>query len=194
MGIPVYNSPLDFYKIKSKNYPLLVGNDIEGDVILSKKEWDNHINKEEIMNDIAKFKDHLRSLNETSWIERVILKNPVEIGRCRGLANHEINVPIIKDISVSTINGLIYSYEEEMQQSAPLHIPSVLHNTDLGKNILHELKNTKFSSNVFCHNYLCYKSFVLKNNKLIGVKNWEYAGFYPPEFEDIIQKHLEFFA
>jgi thiamine kinase-like enzyme len=81
-----------------------------------------------------------------------------------------------------------------MQQSAPLHIPSVLHNTDLGKNILHELKNAKFSSNVFCHNYLCYKSFVLKNNKLIGVKNWEYAGFYPPEFEDIIQKHLEFFA
>ncbi|KXN73188.1 hypothetical protein CONCODRAFT_3853 [Conidiobolus coronatus NRRL 28638] len=52
--------------------------------------------------------------------------------------------------------------------------------------ILNELKSTTFSDSVFCHNYLCYKCFVLKKNKLIGITNWQYAGYYPPEFEDII--------
>ena len=49
-------------------------------------------------------------------------------------------------------------------------MPFLIH-TDLGRNILNDFNNAKFSNNVFCHNYLCYKSFVVKDSKLIGIGN-----------------------
>ncbi|CAO3648015.1 unnamed protein product [Cunninghamella echinulata] len=74
-------------------------------------------------------------------------------------------------------------------------IPDSLVNTNLGHKILNDIKTCNdilIQGNALCHNALYYKSFILKNNKLIGIKNWQYAGYYPPALEDIIHRYLEY--
>lgn len=71
-------------------------------------------------------------------------------------------------------------------------VPSHLIQSDLGKRILHDLKTTTYSKPVFCHNYLCPDSFIIKDKKLVAIRNWQYAGYYPPELEDIIHRYLEY--
>jgi thiamine kinase-like enzyme len=133
-----------------------------------------------------KFKSYLRTLKEKRhW------SHPLPYGILGRIGNY-INTPILNTGGLCDIDDFVQCYEETINGSSVGSIPKSLTDTDLGRNILEELKSTKFSSKyVFCHNALYYKSFVLKDNKLIGIRNWQYAGFYPPEFENIIAKYLD---
>jgi thiamine kinase-like enzyme len=137
------------------------------------------------MKEANHFKYYLRTLKENKpWY----YPSPYGIiGRC----SKYIVTPIFCTSSISDIDDFIFFYEKCINGERQGYIPKSLTDTDLGKNILDELKNAKFSNYVFCHNALHYKSFVIKDNKLIGIRNWKYAGFYPFEFEDIVAKYLD---
>jgi hypothetical protein len=179
-------SGLECYNKLGGNYPILIGEDIEGDTFNTLEEWHAYPYKYEIMNKANQFKHYLRTLKvkKPSWLY------PSEHDKVGRIGN-SVNTPIGDERFIYCIDDFIYSFEKRINGECQGHIPKSLTDTDLGRNILDELKNAKFSTNVFCHNYLCYKSFVVKDNKLIGIRNWQYAGFFPPEFEDIIQTYLD---
>jgi hypothetical protein len=105
------------------------------------------------------------------------------------------STPLIQKLVLEkgdSVDNFIHSFECMMQ----LHdhkptCPESLINTELGKNILEDLKSANYSPSRFCHNALHYKNFVLKDNQLIGITGWEYSGRYPPELEDIIAKYID---
>lgn len=188
-----YQSGIECYnKLDKGRYPILVGEDIKGDTIETLDEWNTHPYKHEIMLDAMKFKEYLRSLNEIEgFFNRIFNTPPFDIGRI-GNVNR---TPILEvDHSCNNIESYIRNFDSSINKCNKLgaKVSPCLVQTDLGRRILNDLNNTEFSDNVFCHNALYYKSFVLKNNKLIGIKNWQYSGFYPPELEDIIQCYISY--
>lgn len=181
-----FNSGLDCYNKLGGNYFIKVGEEIEGDIFETLEDWNKYPYKDKIIKEVNQFKHYLRTLKEKRpWY----YPSPsCLIGRC----GNRTTTPIYQTCSIWDIDDFINSYEECINGKQIGRIPNSLTNTDLGRNILEELKESKFSEYVFCHNALYYKSFVVKNDQLIGIRNWQYAGFYPPEFEDIVQKYLEY--
>jgi hypothetical protein len=173
-------------------YTIRVGENIDGDTFDSLEDWYSCPYKYEIMNDAMKFKNYLRTLKEVDgYFNRMIANIPIDIGRIG-----ETNItPILESTKLtSSIEGYIRDFDSTINNINKYGgaAPKSLINTDLGNRILRDLNNTYYSENVFCHNALYYKSFVLRDNKLIGIRNWQYAGFYPPEFEDVVHKYLEY--
>ncbi|KAI8578371.1 hypothetical protein K450DRAFT_247568 [Umbelopsis ramanniana AG] len=183
-------SPIKYAKTINKT-SILIGEDIVGDTIETLEEWYSHPHKYEIMQDAMKFKEHLRSASSLPYWVKFLGMHRDEVGMFHGIVT-----PIIRCFS-DYLAYLIDDFEKGVNGTfnhPNAGVPPDLIETQLGKTILNELRNTTFSKDyVFCHNALYYKSFVLKDNKLIGIRNWQYAGFYPPEFEDIIHKYLEVF-
>jgi hypothetical protein len=180
-----FKSGIDCYNKLGGNYFIEVGEEIKGDTFESLEEWNRYPYKDKIMKEANYFKYYLRTLKEKKpWY----YPSPsCLIGRC----SNRIITPIYHTCSLWDIDDFIFSYEECIN-GEQIGIPKSLIDTDLGRNILEELKETKFSEYVFCHNALYYKSFVVKIDQLIGIRNWKYSGFYPSEFEDVIQKYLEY--
>ncbi|CAO3613873.1 unnamed protein product [Cunninghamella echinulata] len=175
---------LSYYKRLSNKYL-----DTEGDKINSLEYWYQYIYKYDIMNEVAMFKNELRNMTKSTWYR----KNNVYIG----MYPRPVITPIIKFElmeRIETIYDLIKEFELNVtgKRGGKGSIPDILKGTIIGNAILKELKETHYSENVFCHNNLYYKNFIIKENKLIGIDHWECSGFYPPEFEDIIQRYLEF--
>ncbi|KAH8548389.1 hypothetical protein BGW37DRAFT_181628 [Umbelopsis sp. PMI_123] len=170
---------------------ILIGEDIEGDTIETLEAWYKHPYKYEIMRDAMSFKEHLRSQSRISYLGKLLGITRFEIGLIEG-----VRTPIILS-DCDCMERLICNFEKGVDGKfnyPRAGLPPDLIGTELGHTILNELKNTSFSEDyIFCHNALYYKSFVLKDNKLIGIRNWQYAGFYPPEFEEVTYKYLEFF-
>lgn len=188
-----YKSPIECYnKMDKGRYTIRVGENIDGDTFDSLEDWYSCPYKYEIMNDAMKFKNYLRTLKEVNgYLNRMIANIPIDIGRIG-----ETNItPILESTKLtSSIEGYIRDFDSTINNINKYGgvAPKSLINTDLGNRILRDLNNTYYSENVFCHNALYYKSFVLRDNKLIGIRNWQYAGFYPPEFEDVVHKYLEY--
>lgn len=188
-----YKSPIECYnKMDKGRYTIRVGENIDGDTFDSLEDWYSCPYKYEIMNDAMKFKNYLRTLKEVDgYFNRMIANIPIDIGRIG-----ETNItPILESTKLtSSIEGYIRDFDSTINNINKYGgvAPKSLINTDLGNRILRDLNNTYYSENVFCHNALYYKSFVLRDNKLIGIRNWQYAGFYPPEFEDVVHKYLEY--
>ncbi|CAO3622256.1 unnamed protein product [Cunninghamella echinulata] len=171
MSPPIYySSPLAYYhKFDKGRYPIIVGEEIEGQTFNTVEEWYAYPYKYEVMFDAMKFKNYLREISKKKFIEKVVGLKHHEIGRCHG--NHNVfDTPLVKKFDRNFLTYLIDEYGKS---------------SCVNNQLFCDLKNTAYSDNLFCHNYLCYKSFVVKNNKLIGIRNWQYAGFFPPEFEDI---------
>jgi hypothetical protein len=179
-----YENALEFYH-KHARYPLMVGDDIEGDTIETLEEWKCHPYRAQIMEDATNFMKYLRTLKDTKhrWYYP---SDHWRIGRCNRI---NVYTPIYQTLGVDDMDDFVAYFEKTLHGEA--RVGSIAVSTEIGEAILHQLKNAHFSHNVFCHNYLCYKSFVLKNNKLIGIRNWQYAGFYPPELEDIMRPYLD---
>lgn len=152
-----FSSGVECYQKFGANYPLIVSDNIEGDTINSLEEWYNHPYKYEIMADAMKFKQYLRTFKiiKPKWwypSEQYLI----------GRIGMGVNTPIGDGLYVDSINEVIDHYESK--------------NGD--QRLIDELKNVKtYGKNVFCHNYLCYKSFVIKDNKLIGIKIGDIQGF-----------------
>jgi hypothetical protein len=182
--------PIKYAKSINKT-SILIGEDIEGDTIETLEEWYGHPHKYEIMQGAMKFKEHIRSASSLPYLGKFLGMQRSEVGLYDGIVT-----PIIRCHS-DYLTYLIDDFEKGVDgrfNHPKAGLPPDLVETNLGKTILKELRNTTFSKDyIFCHNALYYKSFVLKNSKLIGIRNWQYAGFYPPEFEDIVHKYLEFF-
>lgn len=176
-----YSSPFEFYS--GADYPLLVGENIDGDTIRSLEEWNSHPNKDEIMRDAMRFKAHLRTLKEHKpWF------HPMPYGKLGRVGMHT-NTPVFRTAGVADIADFVRCFEDAVNGAPTGTIPEPL--AGRAADILSELKHARYSKKyVYCHNALYYRSFVLRDGKLIGIKNWQYAGFYPPEFEDIVCKYL----
>jgi hypothetical protein len=154
---------------------LMIDDEIDGYTMSTREEWQAHPYKDEIMETIASFKAHLRELS--ARCPRV--PGSYYLGR-PGRLQPQINTPILQ-----TSNDGEYGMHDLISELRKRGTCS--------DKLIDELDSAHFSKAVFCHNYLNYKSFVLdrKQGRLIGIKNWQYAGFYPPEFEDIVQPYLE---
>src|ERR1700741_1152143 len=137
-----FKSGLDCYNKLGGNYSISVGENIEGDTF---EEWNNYPYKDDIMREANQFKIYLRTLKDKKlWY----YPSPsCSIGRC---GDHTSNIWDIDDF--------VFYYERCINNEQVGRIPKSLTDTDLGRNILEELKETKY---VFCHNYLYYKSFVV---------------------------------
>lgn len=103
----------------------------------------------------------------------------------------------IKDKSYGIESYYVDAFEDcvDDKEGTKGVVPAFLVGTELGKRILEDLKDIKFShseDNMFCHNALYYKSSVAKDNKLVGIRNWQYVGFYVLELEDAIHRYLEY--
>jgi hypothetical protein len=189
----MYIPSIEQYKSFNKSYnDIIVGEDIEGDKFDTFEEWNAYPYKYEIMNEAMKFKEHLRKISYVRWFRDV--KRLDRLG-LPNMTFYKFNTPIIYPLKNNTIhkmNGLLREFEKCVNgNNDEFQCPSSLVNTKLGLKLLSELKEAKFTDNIFCHNALYYKSFVVKNNKLVGIRNWQYAGYFPPEFEDIIAKYLD---
>jgi len=176
--------------------------DVDGKV-LTKEEWVAlpESTRAEIMGDAMRFKAHLRKISQTRFLINKILGTTFFeklsrelqglnfIGTCD---TWRICTPILEGSGAADdMPGFIRVFELAIQQETKyFKAPKTLVGTELGQTILNELKNTEFGLNVFCHNALDYNSFVVINGKLSGIVNWQYAGYYPQEFEDLIVKYL----
>ena len=192
MSPPEYfDTPFDYYHKHDKGYyPIQIGEDIEGDTFNTLQEWYDYPYKYKIMNEAMEFKQYLRKISKPNVLQTYLGILHTELGRC-----HEyslVDTPIIEEFRGDFIEYLIKDYEKAVYGELGYSVPSSLVNTDIGKKILYNLKNTKYSDLVFCHNALYYKSFIVKDNRLIGIRNWKYAGLYPPEFEDAVHPYLEY--
>lgn len=242
----------------SKKFDLIIDTEIEGVTITDLASWENHINKNEIIDTVHLFQQHLRN------ISFILLPSVHRLGTV-GSPGPGINTPILQtgndhyynmtdfifdfelaihnnhsnyalsivdeNRAVKILDDFLYALDHsefavhadplvkteigkyifnnftvdknvqwisncfnaafEMHDKYPV-CPKSLINTKLGRRILADLKAATYSDYVFSHNYLCYKSFVLNNQgKLIGIKNWQYAGWYPPELEQIIVKYID---
>jgi hypothetical protein len=178
----------------SASYHILAGQDLEGDRIHSLEEWNAYPYKAEIERDVEDFKKFLvrESLSFRHAEEH---RSECFLGIQFNLV--PLNTPILYDVRrrVGDIDKFISAFSSAIDGKKSKYKVKLTNNLDLevAKSILYDLKNTKFSPSVFCHCFLNYKSLVLKDNKLIGITNWQYAGYYPPEFEAIIEKYMEHF-
>jgi thiamine kinase-like enzyme len=134
------------------------------------EEWYSYPYKYDIMKQTFEFREYLRNISKPRWYNK-----HSELG----MYPKRVCTPFFKS-KFSIYIGEYINYYKKIAR------------TDLEKRILEELKSIQYSKNVFCHNALYYKSFIVKDNKLVGIRNWEYAGYYPPEFEDIISRYLEY--
>jgi hypothetical protein len=242
-----------YRKITSNSkFNLITDTEIEGDIISDLSTWYLHPNKDDIINTVNLFKQHLRSISSSTdrlgtkgspgpGINTPILQtvndygydisdfifdfelainnndpkyalSEVNIERASKIINDfkyalqysefpmnadpllktEIGKDIFRNFTLNKdVQWVIncFNARSDMHYSYPI-CPELLINTDLGHKILNEMKSTSFSNPVFCHNALHYKNFVLRDDKLIAIKGWEYSGYYPPELEDIMEKYL----
>ncbi|KXN68659.1 hypothetical protein CONCODRAFT_8980 [Conidiobolus coronatus NRRL 28638] len=182
------------YYLGKNKYEVISGIDIEGDKINTIQEWYALPNKYNIMCDAYKYREHLHKITR-SWIRSFGLGN--DLGLIH-IEDYQIRTPILEQQAdgeyISNMQHFISVFESIVKGRSVTgyYVPKCLIQTEPGYNLVCELKNAKYSRNVLCHNALCYKSFVLKNNQLHGITNWRYAGYYPPEFENIISKYLVF--
>ncbi|CAO3652763.1 unnamed protein product [Cunninghamella echinulata] len=170
---------------------LLAGEDIMGDVIHTLEEWYNNPYKYEIMKNAIKFKEFLHKMSAPKWY------GPSNFDAEMGMGPKPICTPIMTIPFTSIyIEDYIDYFEKAVNQVAEgyITIPKSLRGTDLGRRILSDLRDAEkkhlFGGNVFCHMGLNYRSFVMKNNVLIGIRQWQYSGYYPAELENIIHSVL----
>jgi hypothetical protein len=189
-----YNALSLYSEMKMKrNYHIIGAKDIEGEKIHSLEEWNAHAYKAEIEEDVKEFKKFLRQDPSVQDIADDYITKYFLGVQFKGVI---LNTPILYDPEreVGDIQDLILAFSSaiEGENKYGVEVPDIL-KSELGNKILHDLKSTTYSPSVFCHCYLNYKSLVLQDNKLIGITNWQYAGYYPPEFESIIEKYMEHF-
>src|ERR1700748_2826682 len=99
-----YKSAFDCYnKYDQGYYPMIIGEDIEGDTIDNLEEWNLHPYKNEIMEDAMKFKEKKRHWSHPT--------NREEIGRIDDI---DINIPIFLSGSMQFIDDFIYYYEKSI--------------------------------------------------------------------------------
>jgi hypothetical protein len=158
-------------------------NDIVFDTL---EEWNAYPYKYDIMIQVYEFMNSLHKLSDFK------LKYLYGVGRHLGMFPKDIILPIYHNDSTYSIERLVNDIKGAIYGEECVYINEKLLKTDMGYKLCHELCSTVFTDNVFCHNYLRYDSFIVNNNKLVGIKNWDYCGYYPKEFEIIIQRYLEF--
>jgi thiamine kinase-like enzyme len=177
------------YNSINRDINIKAGHKIHGKKLKNKNEMTS-----ELQDELSKFKEYLKKQSYIfSDLEeyRDIPFIGIPTRRVK------LNTPILKEkewLSIKSMDDFIQAFENVLKtgSNGRFEIPDSLVNSTLGIKILEDLKKTSFSQKVFCHNYLNWKSIVLKNDSLYGVINWQYAGYYPPEFEDILEKYMEF--
>ena len=161
---------------------------IEGDKIFNTlEEWYSYPYKYDIMNQVLDFNKSMHQEANAWWFR-------VERRTMIGLYPEPTNTPIYYS-EINFINEFIKRFGQGVRDEPHNGIiPKSLIQTRLGYTIYQELTDAipTFTNNVFCHGCLRYDSFIVRDNKLVGIRNWEYAGYYPPEFDTIIQRYLEY--
>lgn len=189
----MYTPSLEQYKAFNKPYDgVAAGEDIDGDTFDTLEAWHRYPHKCEVMAEAMRFKEHLRKISYVKWFRDAKRLNRL------GLPDrsfYRFSTPIIHSTSSKTVykmDALLREFEKCVSADATdFECPASLVKTELGQTILSELQQASFTENVFCHNALYYKSFVVKGSKLVGIRNWQHAGYFPPEFEDVVHPHLE---
>ncbi|ORX65204.1 hypothetical protein DL89DRAFT_271279 [Linderina pennispora] len=150
------------------------------------EEWDNYLHKEKIMKQVEKLREFLKVRSNRWW-----LGTRSEVGMSPGPAITPIclcesmDIKYLVEYICKDIYGInAYNYSK---------VPQKFIKTQIGYGLARDLSSiTSFSKLAFCHTFLRYDSFIVRGDKLIGVINWRFAGYYPIEFDEVIRKYIEY--
>ncbi|ORX65179.1 hypothetical protein DL89DRAFT_271262, partial [Linderina pennispora] len=156
--------------------------DGNGILFRSLEEWNAYPYKEAILKQIDELRLFLRTKSSRWWYG-----TRSEAGMSPG----NIVTPIITCCSMDIRILIEYICEGIRGSKINLHMPQSIICTDLGRSLANDFLSIKSHSKlVFCHTFLTYHSLIVNGNKLIGVTNWKYAGYYSVEFDDVIYRYI----